>query len=343
MKTIFILLAFTFLARIDVFSCTAFCLRNQENIIVAKNLDWETDQGFVMANPSGIHKESFTLKGKVIEWTSRYPSLTFNQFGKEFPLGGMNGWGLAMEELNNERVELYLDSNLNQLNEFQIVQFVLDNCKSVKEAISLVEEIQQEAIVQSLHYLIADSTGVCAVIEFDGHGFKSTICTGSNYPVLSNNRYSESLKYLRFFEGYGGNLPVVKRPGSNERFVYAVEMLNTFSNQNPVEYSFHALDSIRQEDTRWSIVYDLKKKKIYFRFHACNRIKVFDMALIDFPSLEQTIGCNLANCSCLGVMHFSAISPEENSGLLKNISVEMDASIQKILSRMAFYGNRFLK
>jgi choloylglycine hydrolase len=36
-----------------------------------------------------------TGDGKTISWISKYGSITFNQYGREFPTGGMNEKGLV--------------------------------------------------------------------------------------------------------------------------------------------------------------------------------------------------------------------------------------------------------
>ncbi|HPJ46259.1 MAG TPA: linear amide C-N hydrolase [Tenuifilaceae bacterium] len=343
MKTIFCYLIILIITVGYSNACTTFCLKNGESVILAKNLDWEIDLGFVMVNPSGIQKESFSDEGKSIIWTSKYPSVTFNQFGKEFPLGGMNFCGLAMEELNSESVIFINDSSKNQLNEFQLVQYILDNCSNVNEAIQLLKILQQKVAIQTLHYMIADSSGVSAVIEFDGTKFNPIICDGHNYSVLSNNMYHQSLRYLNNFEGFGGKLPIVNRSGSNERFVFTVKMLSNFSNQNPVDYSFRVLDSVKQYDTRWSIVYDTKMLKIYFRFHSCEKVKEFDLSLLNIHSLKQTIGCDITRCSCIEAKHFSEISANDNSSLIKNVSDKIGTNYQYLLNKMADYGNLYLK
>ena len=76
-------------------ACTAFCIKDSNNLLVAKNLDWPVGDGLILVNKRGLFKEAYISGSKRISWTSRYGSITFNQFGKEFPLGGMNEKGLV--------------------------------------------------------------------------------------------------------------------------------------------------------------------------------------------------------------------------------------------------------
>ncbi|MCW3110901.1 MAG: linear amide hydrolase, partial [Segetibacter sp.] len=63
-----------------------------------KNYDWMTGTGSVNTNLRGLAKSSLPLEGgNILKWTSKYGSTTFNQYGKEFPNGGMNEKGVVVE------------------------------------------------------------------------------------------------------------------------------------------------------------------------------------------------------------------------------------------------------
>ena len=82
-------------------SCTAFMLRADSKVVTGKNLDWPVGLGSVLLNPVGLSKTAWVSPpDKPAAWVSRYSSVTFNQFGQEFPLGGMNDAGLVVEELS---------------------------------------------------------------------------------------------------------------------------------------------------------------------------------------------------------------------------------------------------
>ena len=52
----------------------------------------------VCTNLKGLYKTSLkTGNANTISWVSKYGSITFNQYGKEFPTGGMNETGLVVE------------------------------------------------------------------------------------------------------------------------------------------------------------------------------------------------------------------------------------------------------
>jgi len=69
--------------------CTTFDLIGNGSIVYGRNFDYYASDGRVMVNRRGLQKNVFGT-GSGLQWVSRYGSLTFNQFGHEFPNGGIN-------------------------------------------------------------------------------------------------------------------------------------------------------------------------------------------------------------------------------------------------------------
>lgn len=353
MQRIFNILIFIILLTFEHQSsaCTAFCLKTRNEIFLAKNLDWEIENGYVFLNERGLNKTILNtnhFKKADYSWQSKYRSITFNQFGKEFPLGGMNEKGLVIEELNMAPVKLIPDSAKQNINEFQLVQYLLDNCKSVDETIKELEKFQCKPLFQFLHYMIADKLGNVIIAEFNGYDFNIYFPEKTGFPVLSNNNYAESLKYLTKFQGFGGDLLISNRPGSNERFVSVCNLLTKYNNQPPVTYSFQILNTVKQEDTRWSLVYDIKNLSVNFKFHSCKMVKVFDFK--DFLGLETIsgLGANLTDCKLTGNNGLKTISTEENTQLIQNtLSLFYEKTKAEtdtfLLNKITIHSNRNLK
>jgi choloylglycine hydrolase len=78
------------------FACTTFFLNDNGHYYFGRNYDWVTGNGMVMTNARNVNKTS-AVKGTDFNWTSQYGNITFNQYGKEFPTGGMNEKGLVVE------------------------------------------------------------------------------------------------------------------------------------------------------------------------------------------------------------------------------------------------------
>jgi choloylglycine hydrolase len=107
--TIFILsLLFGSLLRTTGQSCTTFLLDNGGQPVFGRNLDWYIGDGLVIINKRGVKKTANAgpfEQDNLLTWTSKYGSATFNQHGREFPLGGMNEAGLIVETMVLEDTE----------------------------------------------------------------------------------------------------------------------------------------------------------------------------------------------------------------------------------------------
>ena len=261
-------------------ACTSLILDRSNSGFLAKNLDWEIDRGYLYYNLDGIDKSS--VEDQNFTWRAKYKSITNNQFGKEFPLGGMNEKGLVIEEMSLFGQDYIHDESKFLLNEFQWVQYQLDMSSSVEEVIHSFNKITIRHAIMNLHYLIMDDSGDCAVIECLEGGIEIHRGDELPYPVLSNNPYKNSLRYLSFFEGYGGDLNVEHRSGSQERFVSAVWYLDQYKNEAPLEYVFKILETVKQADTRWQFLYDPRKLEIEIKTHDCN-----ESFPIGFEELEK--------------------------------------------------------
>ena len=79
---------------VDARPCTTFCMSVNGRVVFGQNYDWETHIGMLMVNKRSVSRESLTQRPA--HWTSRYASITFNQYGRDFPTGGMNEMGLVV-------------------------------------------------------------------------------------------------------------------------------------------------------------------------------------------------------------------------------------------------------
>ena len=269
-------------------ACTTFRVKSGHDILVAKNLDWPIDDGYIVANPSGVKKHSFVESSlKQLQWTSKFGSITFNQFGKEFPLGGMNEAGLVIEEMNYSLSSYPSLEKQAFVNEFQWVQYHLDMYATVNDVIESSGQIHISPMIVKLHYFVCDTTGQAAVIEFINGEMKVYTEETLVVPVLSNNSYENSIKYLNLHRGFGGDKLVVNSPASQERFVRAAVMLtqiNPLDRDYIIDYAYGILKTVSQHDTQWSIVYDIPNRKIHFNTRINPFVKTISFQDIDFTS-----------------------------------------------------------
>jgi len=78
--------------------CSSVLLKSDTAVFVGKNYDRAVECGSSSINKRNISKIAFKFNNPV-RWTSRYGSITFNQYGQDFPNGGMNEQGLVIEAL----------------------------------------------------------------------------------------------------------------------------------------------------------------------------------------------------------------------------------------------------
>lgn len=347
MKKLFLLVLLPLLVSAPSGACTAFCYCRDQQALLAKNLDWPVDAGLILVNSPGILKSSFTMGGNAVTWTSRYGSVSFNQFGKEFPLGGMNSEGLVVEELNMPPVPHQPVCGKKSLNEFQLVQYLLDNFATVSEVEEALSAFQLNPLLLSLHYLLMDHEGRVRIMEYDGRAFVFRNPDKDGYPVLSNNPYTESLRYMKNFKGFGGKMNVQHRPGSNERFVSTAFMLSKTHTGSPVDRCFEILDTVSQPDTRWSLVYDATKLTIYLEFHACSQRQVIQLEeILSFPA-DLTHGVEVNKCQEMDPAVFSTIEKEENSDLMETVFTRLEGLMDlkhkgPLLRSMISYSNSYI-
>ena len=209
-------------------ACTAFL---QDGALIAgKNLDWMLDQGLLMVNKKGVPKRAMVLdpREKTAQWVSQYGSVTFNQYGREMPMGGMNEAGLVVESLM-----LFGTRNPTPDERPGLIawaQYQLDNCRTVAEVVATDAKIRvSPTMPMPLHFFVCDRQGTAAVIEFlDG---KLVCHTGDKLPhkLITNNTCDESLAYLGQHAGFGGSKPIQRTSqDSLDRFVIAADRIKTY-------------------------------------------------------------------------------------------------------------------
>ena len=303
-------------------ACTAFVMRGGGAILLAKNLDWPVGEGLVCVNKKNVLKEAFGGPPVPLRWTSKYGSVTFNQFGREFPLGGINETGLVIEELS-ARADYPPPDDRPGLNEFQWVQYHLDTCRTVKEVFKSAAGLRVSGLLMGLHYLIADRKGNVGVVEFSKG--RTLTYSGDSLPVavLSNDTYEESLRSLELYRGFGGERPVPGGPGSGERFVRAATALREYRllNQRPLlDHAFVVLKSVDQEDTQWSIVYNIPRRMIFFKTREHRRYKIIPLQGLDFscrsPALMLPVTTESAGNLVRDLIPYE---PQENRRLLDSV------------------------
>jgi penicillin V acylase-like amidase (Ntn superfamily) len=282
--SVFILIALFFA---DSKACVTFVLKSNESLVFGWNYEFDAGSGFLITNKAGLLKTSFVPQNETpVTWTSKYGSITFNQWGKEFPSGGINDKGLVVVQTMYIRTKFPDPDIRPAISELQWIQYQLDNFSTVKEVIDNDKFLRITNSSIPLHYMICDRTGNVAIIEFING---KMICHEGNElitPVLANDSYENSLTELVKYKGFGGTLeiPANSTGPKSGNFIIASDYVNKYDSiENIVGYSFRALAaSSEPRRTQWTVIFDLKNMDILFKSLDNNKIRTISLKNFDF-------------------------------------------------------------
>lgn len=265
-------------------ACITFCLRDSTNFLCSFSYDFDTCLAYVTINKRNITKSSifYLNDDDPLTWTSKYGSITFNQIGNQLPTCGMNEKGLVVTLMWLDETEYPANDNRKALTELQWIQYQLDNSSSVQEVIesNSVARISKTSIAP-LHYFISDKYGNSAVIEFLKG--KLAVYQGAQLPleVLPNTPYNDILS--SFLQSKGEYSENTNTSNDIFRFNKTVKMIQDYNQQHlahAIDYSFNILESVKCNNTRWNIVFDVYGNQIHYRTRE-NQI-VRTISIMDF-------------------------------------------------------------
>lgn len=287
MKILFtIFLSFNFISSNFSTACTTFCIHTDNDLVFGRNYDFMIGNGIVFVNKAGVIKNAFTSQQPAAHWVSKYGSVTFNQFGREFPTGGINQTGLVVELmwLDDTRYP-EADNRPATGGVLQWIQYQLDNCETIQEVIDTDKDIRIPQKAVPIHFLISDKYGNSATLEFLDGKLKVHKSDEMKFEVLTNDTYDKSIEY---YNSQLNKLPAGTdyERNSLNRFAKTCSMIKEYQNKsdkNTVDYAFKILNDVDQgEHTKWSIVYDIKNMKIYFKTFEYQNIKNIEITSLDF-------------------------------------------------------------
>jgi choloylglycine hydrolase len=306
-------------------ACTGFGLSGTDVALMAVNYDWDVPGGRLIINPRAVEKTALVGPDQTpAAWISKFGSITFNQYGREFPIGGINQVGLAMQVLWLDETQYPKTSQGPNLSALQWVQYSLDNLVTAQEVAESAGQFTISSAAR-LHFLACDRSRSCAVIEFiDG---KPNIRAGRELPlpVLANSTYADSIDALNETLGYGGE--VVKKAKTDtdslNRFVTAAHERNalTFRNvDDAVDGAFAVLAKVAPENlNQWRVVYDLRMPGLHFITKGNAERRSLDIKDVDFHCLEAGVSALDLEADASGDIAgmFTAYTQEQNSALVR--------------------------
>lgn len=249
------------------YPCSTFVVDAPDGPIFARNYDWSVDDGLVVVNLPGLEKRALVLEDSPAVWTSRYGSVTFNQYGRELPCGGINEAGLVIEVMWLPETEYAPPDRRPAINNLQWIQYHLDTCATTEAVLESAPDIRIASIGGAkVHYLVCDAAGHAAALEvLDG---RTVAHAAASLPAkaLTNSTYADSVAYLKSTRQ---NKRDISGTGSLDRFARAARFATEFVPGEcgfPVVYAFDALANLANGDyTKWSVVYDIARRRVYWR------------------------------------------------------------------------------
>ncbi|NMC54017.1 MAG: linear amide C-N hydrolase [Chloroflexi bacterium] len=300
--------------------CTTFIFGSGDQLYMGNNEDIFLASGMLFTNQRGIHKTALLMPPDVpLQWLSCYGSVVFSQSGKEFPSGGMNEVGLIVEQTTLRETQYPSPDSRPAVKELQVIQFLLDTCATVPQALKSLAEVRIAQTTSTIQYILLDQNGNSAIVEYlDGqmHVFQGDCMP---VPVLTNTIYLEALNYLN---SQGKKSPALMddyAQNSLERFCTTVSLLGQMDNESKPQVSelFKILDAAQRTDTIWKIIYDPISLRIHIKTQWDCSEKWINLNDFDFSDkaasfaldLQQSIDGNLRS-------HYSVYSTDINRQLI---------------------------
>ncbi len=291
------------LISMSAYPCSSFKLQKGDKLVYGHNLN-EGDigvPGLIFINKRGIFKQGRSWSELTTpdysnasdhSWISRYGSVTFNNFGRDFPDGGMNEVGLFVWEMN-ETIEYPKNEGLPKLNQMNWMQYMLDNCLTLEEAVQCAYEFEIDG--WGWHFFVGDAQGNTAAIAFiDG---EVVIHMNKDMPIpgLFNTPYERELELLQYYKGYGGSYEVELDNPEVPRFVKTAAMIENYQeDEDIVDYGLYMLDKLMVNDVpEWSILCDARKMQVHFKTRVNPEIKVISFSDIDFSNESPVLIVNM--------------------------------------------------
>lgn len=329
-------------------ACSLFSMTRENEAVCGGNLDLQAPfPGYVIVNPRGLTKSVIPWKGSWPTWpnyrdgngqfwVSRYGSITFTCYGRNFIEGGMNEAGLVVDQASLWAVYPPEDTRPG-ISCPQWMQYQLDNYATVAEVIEHLNDLRPDG--EGWHYLIADSTGACAVIEYL-YGMPS-VYRDETAPVcaLTNTAYEQALSHIPMDIAFDGKADIASTGDSYGRFVRMAALLRDYDPQKDgaaYSYAFYILDAVSCEETLRSVVYDIGRKRMLWKTPGNLQVRWLDFEDLAFttPARYVDIEAGSGNVDSL----LADLSVDANRTLVEEVlsPALQDSTVLEELKRRGF-------
>jgi len=310
--------------------------------VVVKSYDWDNDLGVLYVNPRGLAKHAFpALFGANARWTSRYASVTFNQYGRGLPNGGMNEAGLVIEVLWLRGTEPPPASDPRPaVNELQWIQLHLDTTDTIPALIASARRHRVARVYADVHYFACDATGACATFEYlDG---SLVVHRGA---ALANDPYAVASRWAR---AHPDAAATQRGRSSLLRFARAARAAAAPAHADVVGAAHALLGQVSQgRYTQWQILYEPAARRVSFRSRRAPAWKTLRLSALPAAALRCGAGprwleLNAADLSGDVARRLRAYDPAQNGRLARESFRRLGAPLPGTLIRtLAAVPDRF--
>lgn len=330
--TLSLALPFVVATPTDALACTAFGLPGTTTLskdagagpIVAKSYDWANGDGAVHTNRRGVRRTGMTgsKRDRVAKWISQYSSVTFNQYGRDMPNGGMNEKGLVVEVLWLTESRFPDRDARPALNELQWVQYQLDNFATLAEVAVAAPFLRISNLYAPVHYFVCDASGTCGTFEFLNGSLVMHVGKTLPLPVLTNNTYAQSQAIAAKYKGIGaaGSKASLPTGGSSlARFTRAASQVQAHRGTGmKVKAAFATLDDVAQHNdyTKWQIVYEPKALNVHFRTNTKRAVKTIKVPTGDAGHCRHPVKVADMAATQGGNLRLKTYDAKKNSALV---------------------------
>jgi hypothetical protein len=234
-------------------ACTVFAVLNPESdLLLGRNFDWFNRPSLLLfthppAGYASVSMVDISYLGFGTEkpsWSDRLRLLD----APYLPFDGMNEAGLAVGMMAVPQTQVTDDPQKTTIDSLYAIRLILDHAASVDEALSLLDGYNIDwGGGPPLHYLVADSAGNSAVIEF---------VDGERLVLRNEGPWQVATNFV-----ISGTSPAEAR-SLCRRYRRASEVLEQAKGHLPPDQAMSLLQDVSQEMTMWSVVYDVTSGEI---------------------------------------------------------------------------------
>jgi predicted choloylglycine hydrolase len=241
----------------DEWACTCFAALNEEgDLMFGRNFDWYVHPALILfTDPPNAYASVSMVDISYLGYGVEEPSGSEREglLGAPYlPFDGLNEHGLAVGIMAVAEAEGGDDPNKVTIGSLNAVRLLLDYAKDVDEAISLLGNYNIDFEGgPPLHYLVSDSSGYSAVIEFVG---------GEAEALRNSERWQVATNFV-----ISGTAPE-NRESLCPRYRRATETLEEAEGSISPEQAMALLEEVSQSGaypTIWSTVYDMTNGDIW--------------------------------------------------------------------------------